>query len=99
MLVLRKMKKSSIGKTRMKLKKERVCWVFDTDLRIISKESWDKVPVMDMKEAFKTETERTKTIEKRTKAREKKTCQAVCISLTFLCVCLVLSNSLRPHGL
>ena len=92
MLVLRKMKKSSIGKTRMKLKKERVCWVFDTDLRIISKESWDKVPVMDMKEAFKTETERTKTI-------EKKTCQAVCISLTFLCVCLVLSNPLRPYGL
>ena len=41
---------------------------------------------MDMKETFKTETERTKTIEKRTKVREKKTCQAVCISLTFVCV-------------
>ena len=39
-----------------------------------------------MKEAFKTETERTKAIEKRAKVREKKTCQAVCISLTFVCV-------------
>ena len=59
---------------------------------------WDKVAAMNMKDAFKIETERTKIIDKRTKAREK-TCQAVCISLTFLCVCSVLSNSLRPQGL